>query len=778
MKIRRSNQLPNNLPQLQNLLKRDPQSYREDFLQQLQHFQSTLSLFLLDPGRNNHELESVIMFLANVAHCYKKETEGFPCRLMDVLKDHQSAIHAEMRLAFCRALILMRNKGLVPAVRVMETFFLLMRIQDKKLRAYLEAFIISDVKNVNSKHQDVKINTVLQNFMFGMTRESNSTSARIALSILMELYRKNIWKNSRVVNVIAAACLRKDVKVMVTAMQFFLGRDPDAKGSDQSDSDSENEKSQVDLKTAKEMIHAGKVKKKSRKMKKQIAKIKQTISKTKKKKKAPGFNFSALHMISDPQGFAEKLFHQLEKLNECFEVKLMHLNLISRLVGIHELLLLPYYSYLQRFLQPHQREVIHLLTYGAQAIHEMVPPDVGEALLRTVANNFVTERNSSEVMAVGLNAIREICARCPLAMTEELLGDLVEYKSHREKAVAMASRSLLTLFREVNPGMLRKKHRGRPTESMQETELHEYGAMKAKDFVPGAEILSEKKSISVDASELGEDDSASDEESDDCEDESSDECVDLNDKEDDDESCDGNESVSDDEEEGVDEQKGEKRKLCESEVETSEQPEQKVMKKEEMAAAITLDRILTQKDFRKIESAQLAKKLNAQEKKGVSAQREKMREAKRLRKRKQAKKPIKIVTNPEEDEWLDVASEESDSDEDADESGSEGSSEEEEDARLPGVVLVKDIEMIHAKKNHDRESRMASVKEGREGREKFGKKFQRMNPTASTSNVEKLKNKPFMMVRQKHKRKQTASFRDRQIRLRNALLKQKRMIVK
>jgi protein SDA1 len=100
------------------------------------------------------------------------------------------------------------------------------------------------------------------------------------------------------------------------------------------------------------------------------------------------------------------------------------MNLISRLMGIHELILLPFYSYLQRYLQPHQNEVVHLLTFAAQAVHEVVPPDVsnqlvafinsvfriihflfalkvGEALLKTISNNFITERNSFEVMAVG-----------------------------------------------------------------------------------------------------------------------------------------------------------------------------------------------------------------------------------------------------------------------------------------------------------------------------------------------------------------------------------------
>ena len=51
----------------------------------------------------------------------------------------------------------------------------------------------------------------------------------------------------------------------------------------------------------------------------------------------------------------------------------------------------------------------------------------------TVANHFVSERNADEVMVVGLNAIREVCARAPLVMNEDLLQDLTQYKSYRNK---------------------------------------------------------------------------------------------------------------------------------------------------------------------------------------------------------------------------------------------------------------------------------------------------------------------------------------------------------
>lgn len=86
-----------------------------------------------------------------------------------------------------------------------------------------------------------------------------------------------------------------------------------------------------------------------------ILKLEMFQKSKKKATKAPSFNFSALHLVHDPQGFAEKLFKQLEKNNDRFEIKLITLDVISRLIGLHNLFLLNFYPYLQRFLQPHQR---------------------------------------------------------------------------------------------------------------------------------------------------------------------------------------------------------------------------------------------------------------------------------------------------------------------------------------------------------------------------------------------------------------------------------------
>ncbi len=45
----------------------------------------------------------------------------------------------------------------------------------------------------------------------------------------------------------------------------------------------------------------------------------------------------------------------------------MMINLLSRLIGTHRLLLPNFYPFVQRYMQPHQREVTLILAYLVQA---------------------------------------------------------------------------------------------------------------------------------------------------------------------------------------------------------------------------------------------------------------------------------------------------------------------------------------------------------------------------------------------------------------------------
>lgn len=247
-----------------------------------------------------------------------------------------------MRNSFCRALILLRNKNLISPLDLLELFFQLLRCPDKNLRKFLETHIVTDIKNMNAKQKDMKLNATLQNFMFSMIKDSNPKAAKMSLDIMMELYKKNVWNDAKTVNVIATVgCFSKITKVMVASLKFFLGTDEEDEKSE-----SESDNNEPDLKGA---IMANRVAKKTKKRQKVLENVKKLYKKSQnKKKKAPNFNFSAIHLIHNPQGMAEGLFKQLQDGNERFEVKLLHLDVISRLIGIHELFIFSYYPYITR----------------------------------------------------------------------------------------------------------------------------------------------------------------------------------------------------------------------------------------------------------------------------------------------------------------------------------------------------------------------------------------------------------------------------------------------
>ena len=676
------------LPHLQNLIKRDAESYKDDFQRQLRYFESTLAVFRLSPQEYNKSLEESVMFLAQVAKCFPADLANFPSILVDLLRENSSVLDPDMRTTFCRALILLRHRDLLSPTDLLTLFFGLFKCQDKALRKFLRDHIVNDIKGINSKKKDAKTNSSLQNFMFKMLRDSEVNAAKISLEIMIELYRKNIWNDTKTVNVIAEACLSDVNKVSVTAIKFFLGKDSNDEEKKNDDSDSEDE-----MPTVRDVTMANKFNKKSRKRERMLENIKKAHKKKKKKDKAASFNFSALHLINDPQGFAEKLFKKLDTLKEKFEVKLLFLDLISRLIGTHELFILNYYAYIARFLNPHQREVVQMLQFAAQAAHEMVPADAVEPVLRAIADNFVTERNAAEVMAVGLNAIRELCNRCPLAIDETLLRDLAAYKTYKDKGVMMAARSIILLYRNTHPELLHKKDRGRPTEAVAENEAKQYGEMSVKGYVPGAEVLDGERGS------------------------------DQEDEEEDDDESDWENVEHSSDDEGDDDEEGDKQFMT---------LEEKRVKAAENASS----RIFTDADFKKIDAAQLKKQVSGFRKGGN-------------------KKNLKRKRQEAEDD--------------------DGGEENEAKKGRQELVDLADIEMVHKKRRHDKEARLASVMEGRKGREKFGsKKGRKEKSGGSTTNKVKAKQKNFMMLKHKLKAKAKKSFVEKAKDLKKSMLRSRK----
>ncbi|VIO98316.1 Uncharacterized protein BM_BM6464 [Brugia malayi] len=709
--------LETNLGLLQELINKDPESYKEEFLAEYNFYIKTIQLLRLQPSLNHADLQSLlelINFLASASTHYPKEGTEYAASIMEILNSRLTGLDPEIRVAFCKALVILRNRRIVDPLAVMDLFFTLVPCEDKNLRKFICGSIKALIKKLTLQYRDQKMLSKVRTFLFTKLKDSRSIVVRTAELVLIDGFRKGFLKDAKTANALAECCLHKISRIQIAAIRFFLGSLED------NDSDDDESASEEDQKTLKEVVVAYKAAKKTRKKKERYMKAKKLLSKGKKSKNENAGKFCnllAIRYIYDPQTFAERLFGLLEnRKNEKFETRLLCMALCARLIGTHRLQALSFYSYMHRFLQPKQREITRILLYVAQACHELVPPDIIEQLVYVIAQNFVSDRNTPEAVTVGLNTIREIFANCPFAATEDLLRDLTDYKRFKNKNVSMAARGIITLFRAVNPKLLHRKDRGRPTQKLKDLKVAEFGVEYAKEFVEGAECLPvEADAIDrelVQNDESDDTDFDSDFDTEFVEHDSLDSDVNMD-------SC-GNHVVVTD--------------ICVNNArspnkESLETNDQKITFSDtkKKARRVCETRILTQNDFRKINAFRLKQQV------GYDGKR----------------RNDDIKLEEELGETIARHNEEN------------------------GLTRLKDIEKFHKKlRKETKEERVETVKKGREGRQQFGKP-KKAGAHVGRTNRELMKRKNFQMVRHKLRGKnRQRSFKDRQESLRKYLLRQ------
>jgi protein SDA1 len=389
-------------------------------------------------------------------------------------------------------------------------FPILIATHSKSLRALIFQKIISDIRASNAKTTNHKLNRTLQNTLYNLvTSDPSSSNGLWAIKFTRELWKRQIWTDSKAVDIMKESALAGSQKVIVGGVKFFLGGDKEREDLEDESSDEDD----IDMSALRHQMGINKkTKKRSRDLRKAATTVKKVLyriplctymltrsQKERKKGKAHPLNFSALHLLHDPQGFTEQLFSkhlQNAKSTLNLEQKLLVLQLVTRLVGLHQLTLESLYSYFLKYLTPRQPSVTTFLACLAQASHNLVPPDLLSSLVLKIANEFVSEASAPEVASAGLNAIREVCVRQPLAMDETLLQDLVQYRKSKDKGVMMAAKGLLSLYRNVGAEMLHKRDRGKDAAiglRNGQQGMAKFGNVVVDDNIDGIELLEEWK---------------------------------------------------------------------------------------------------------------------------------------------------------------------------------------------------------------------------------------------------------------------------------------------
>lgn len=452
--------------------------------EKLQQFQQQLELIKIVPNdKNSTNLDDMIISFLKSSHQSLDKSPIFVELLINYLNGpHTSIISSNLRLQFTIALVRLTMHKRINLNISMDLLVKLLKYKDKALRKFIINSICLFIRSCCTRGKtgkkqkrlfSGKDSSLLKQKLFALLQnaENDLICARVAQMVLIHAYLKQFWQDEKVANALAECVFFDKIQRMqICAMRFFLGSTKNEQGEDEESDSSDDSEIDTKNKPLRELMQQHKYTKKTRKRKKQLEEAKKRVGRDKKATKRGDkltrsqCNLEAIRSIYDPQKFSDRLFGLLvgHRRNEKYVVRLLQISLCARVIGIHKLQTLGFYSYLHRYLQPKQKEVTRLLLYAAQACHEFVPSDIVEQLVRVIAQNFVTDRNSEEAITVGLNTIREIYANCPDAANEGMVRDLAEYKHIRNKNVSVAAHSLIVLLRSKKPHLLHHKDRGRP----------------------------------------------------------------------------------------------------------------------------------------------------------------------------------------------------------------------------------------------------------------------------------------------------------------------------
>ncbi|RYH32041.1 hypothetical protein EON65_01415 [archaeon] len=457
------------LATLQIVIKKDPASYYDDFLRQYQHFVHEVELYKLRPLSSTETLVSLADFLNHTIIHYPKEVKEYFSTIFQMIEKQADQFEPTMRLKFFQSLMMTYKYAEINSIVVIKLAFQTFNIFDKTLTRVLYDFIYKEIKYNSKTKVNLAFIRELQGYCYEILESSTGKVCKKMIEVVNEVYRKKIWIDAKTINIVVSGCYHQDHSVVQACIQFLLGIDLKILA------DEEEVKTNAKQSSGKMDInrheHSKKTKKRLRDVEKQKDKVKKNIKAQLEKDKEEGLIrpiFPALTLVHDPYKLADFLFGKLKKQNEKFEFKLLCMNLVSQLIGCHHLLLLGYYTYLQRYLTAHQQDVTKILAYFIQACHDKIPADELLPMVKSIAYTYISERSSNESLALGINTIREIFIRVPAILLEDdmadFVQDLVQYAFKSHKVVMAAARSLMNLIREKYPLLLKTKNIGKGTD--------------------------------------------------------------------------------------------------------------------------------------------------------------------------------------------------------------------------------------------------------------------------------------------------------------------------
>ncbi|KAK0531026.1 Severe Depolymerization of Actin [Tilletia horrida] len=310
--------LANNLPALQNLVKREPHAYIDDFRAQWNHFNALAAVLTSSSTsapaaaaggagagsseggagkvpcplstEDQHKFTALLSFVTQLSPSFPKHTASLPNTISELILHHHAALPHDIRRALLRSLILLRNRNAISSETLLRTLFPLLTLTtSSELRTSIQSTILQDIKTANASSKNHRLNGLVQGILFTIVDDQSSTGALAAQSrgqraqpktksealwavrLAAQLWRKNIWNDAKTVSLLSLACFHHHPKVQSSAIRFFLGDLHSSESGNNDDSDADGSDDETDAvlngnraSSVSALMHKRKVNKKTR----------------------------------------------------------------------------------------------------------------------------------------------------------------------------------------------------------------------------------------------------------------------------------------------------------------------------------------------------------------------------------------------------------------------------------------------------------------------------------------------------------------------------------
>lgn len=141
---------------------------------------------------------------------------------MELLTNYANILHPYNRRKAVSGIIILRSKNVLFPVATLQFLIGMLGVEDKELRKTIYTFVLNDLQRINRHRRNNTINRQLQSWIHEYIKKNSDRVARKMVSLCISLYKKNIWGDAKVVNIIAAGCFSQSYKIRMIASHFLI----------------------------------------------------------------------------------------------------------------------------------------------------------------------------------------------------------------------------------------------------------------------------------------------------------------------------------------------------------------------------------------------------------------------------------------------------------------------------------------------------------------------------------------------------------------------------